>query len=111
MNAKTYLSDNHIVDNFIQTVNKSIADYYEINLPSLKCTELEVSVGNKYIKLSHNRSVWGFISRYDGMMKGFPIKKGDLLKPASYNSPAAHSRGNIIDGSAKYNVYGPNYLK
>jgi hypothetical protein len=54
--------------------------------------------------------VWGFISRYDGDYKGVPIKKGDLMKAASRDSPAKHSRGNIIDGTAAYGVWGVNYL-
>ena len=40
----------------------------------------------------------------------FGVLKGDLLKPASWKSPAKHSRGNIFDGSDKWNFYGPNYL-
>jgi hypothetical protein len=55
-------------------------------------------------------SVWGFISRYEGEYKGVPIKKGDLMKAASRDSPAKHSRGNIIDGTAAYGVWGVNYL-
>jgi hypothetical protein len=54
--------------------------------------------------------VWGFISRFDGDYKGVPIKKGDLMKAASRDSPAKHSRGNIIDGTAAYGVWGVNYL-
>tara|TARA_B110000238_G_scaffold143741_1_gene155038 strand:- start:590 stop:733 length:144 start_codon:yes stop_codon:yes gene_type:complete len=36
---------------------------------------------------------------------------GDLLKPASWSAPAKHARGNILNGSASYDSYGPNYLK
>lgn len=68
------------------------------------------SVGRKYIKLMCNGSVWGFISRVDGVNKGSKIKKGDLLKAASYSSPAKHSRGNIVDGTASYGEHGPTYL-
>jgi hypothetical protein len=55
--------------------------------------------------------VWGFISRYDGEYKELPIKKGDLLKAASRDTPAKHSRGSIIDGTARYGVYGVEYLR
>jgi hypothetical protein len=44
-------------------------------------------------------------------MKGSPIKKGDLLKPATWKAPAKHSRGNIIDGTAMWGEYGPSYIK
>jgi hypothetical protein len=67
-------------------------------------------VGTKFIKLIKDGSVWGFISRYEGEYKGVPIKKGDLMKAASRDSPAKHSRGNIIDGTAAYGVWGVNYL-
>jgi len=67
--------------------------------------------GNKFIKMMHGSSVWGFVSMVDGNHLGVPIKKGDLMKPASWKAPAKHSRGNIFDGTATYGMYGPNYLK
>jgi hypothetical protein len=111
MNAEQYLSQNHYVRDFVNEVNETIEAYYKLNLPNLQIKKIEVSVGNKYVKLIHGTSVWGFISRCDGMLKGFPVKKGDLLKPATWNSPAAHSRGNLIEGTATYTTYGPNYLR
>jgi hypothetical protein len=102
--------NNPIVDKFIEKVNFEIEDYYANHLSNLEPTKLTIKVGNKFIKILNGNYVWGFISRYDGDYKGVPIKKGDLLKAASYASPAKHSRGNIIDGTAKYGVYGVNYL-
>ena len=102
--------NNPIVNKFIEKVNLEIADYYATHLSNLTPKPLEMSVGNKFIKLISNGCVWGFISRYDGDYKGVPIKKGDLMKAASAASPAKHSRGNIIDGTAKYGVYGVTYL-
>lgn len=110
MNTETYLSNNPIVTKFLSEANALIKEYYEKNLPNLPITELEVSVGSKFIKLVHKTTVWGFISRHDEVYKGAPIKKGDLLKPASWASPAKHSRGSIVDGTARYGVYGPTYL-
>jgi hypothetical protein len=46
----------------------------------------------------------------DGEHLGAPIKKGDLMKAASWRAAAKHSRGNIFDGTAKYGMYGPKYL-
>ena len=43
------------------------------------------------------------------VLKGTLVCKGDLLKPL-VSTPAKHSRGNIFDGSDKWNYYGPNYL-
>ena len=107
--ALDYLNSNPIVNNFIEKVNSERKEYYEgINLR--KEPELVVEVGNKFIRLWSGNGCWGFISRVDGNLKGAPIKKGDLLKCASWKSPAKHARGNIIDGTAKYGVYGPDYL-
>lgn len=110
MNTETYLSNNPIVNSFINEVNQKIKEYYETNLSNSTPQQLKVSIGSKFIKLIHKNSVWGFISRYDGVYKGAPVKKGDLLKAASWASPAKHSRGSIIDGTAKYGVYGPTYM-
>ena len=108
--ALEYLSTNPIVATFIQKVNEERKAYYVNVGMSTKQTELTVEIGNKFIRLWDGTSCWGFISRVDGDLKGSPIKKGDLLKAASWKSPAKHARGNIIDGTAKYGVYGPEYL-
>jgi hypothetical protein len=102
--------NNPIVEKFVEKVNAKIKQYYETNLSNLTPNPMEISVGTKFIKLISNGSVWGFISRYDGDYKGVPIKKGDLMKAASRDAPAKHSRGNIIDGTARYGVYGVTYL-
>jgi len=108
--ALDYLKNNPIVANFITKVNDERKEYYEKSGHSTKKTELTVEIGNKFIRLWDDTSCWGFISRVDGDLKGSPIKKGDLLKCASWKSPAKHARGNIIDGTARYGVYGPEYL-
>jgi DNA-directed RNA polymerase len=110
MNTETYLENNPIVEKFIKKVNAEIEDYYSTHLSNLTPKPMEMRVGNKFIKLISNGSVWGFISRFDGDYKGVPIKKGDLMKAASRNAPAKHSRGNIADGTARYGVYGVQYL-
>ena len=64
----------------------------------------------KFIKIQNGSSVWGFDCMYDGHFQGLPVKRGDLMKPASWRAPAKHSRGNIFDGTAKYKWTGPEYL-
>ena len=109
--ALEYLKSNPIVANFIEKVNKERETYYS-HMQSMKGkTDLTVEIGNKFIRLWDGTSCWGFISRVDGDLKGSPIKKGDLLKAATWKAPAKHARGNIIDGTAKYGVYGPEYIK
>ncbi len=112
MNQKTidYLNNNPIVQNFLNTVNIQRKDYYVKADMLSQYREVTAEIGNKFIRLWCGNTCWGFISRVDGDLKGAPIKKGDLLKSASWKSPAKHARGNIIDGTARYGVYGPEYL-
>jgi hypothetical protein len=108
--AIDYLVANPIVKNFLDKVNAERKEYYEkADMPN-QYNELTVEIGNKFIRLWQGTGCWGFISRVDGDLKGSPIKKGDLLKAATWKAPAKHARGNIIDGSARYGVYGPEYL-
>jgi len=108
--AIDYLEANPIVKNFIKELNEFRKDYYvKADMPN-QWKELTVEIGNKFIRLWDGTGCWGFISRVDGDLKGSPIKKGDLLKAATWKAPAKHARGNIIDGTARYGVYGPEYL-
>jgi len=108
--AIDYLEANPIVKNFLDKVNAERKEYYEkADMPN-QYSELTVEIGNKFIRLWQGTGCWGFISRVDGDLKGSPIKKGDLLKAATWKAPAKHARGNIIDGTARYGVYGPEYL-
>lgn len=108
--AIDYLNGNPIVKEFINKLNAERKDYYvKANMPN-QWKELTVEIGNKFIRLWDGGTCWGFISRVEGDLKGSPIKRGDLLKPASWKAPAKHARGNIIDGTAKYGVHGPSYL-
>jgi hypothetical protein len=111
MKTEEYLDKNPIVKKFIDEVNEKIETYYKTNLSNLTFEPVKVTIGNKFIRIYHTTHIWGFISRFDGVYKGVPIRKGDLLKPANWSSPAKHSRGNIGDGTAKWAVYGPTYLK
>ena len=106
-----YLKSNPVVEKFITELNQTISTYYQQHLPNLTFEPVKVTVGNKFIAIEHNGARWGFISRFDGLYKGRAIRKGDLMKAASYKAPAAVSRGNITDGTARYGVYGPEYLR
>ena len=68
----------------------------------------EVKEGKKYIKIIRNSSVSAFISKVD--FKHF--KKGDVLKPANWNTPALNrARGNVFEQGYPMNWTGPLYLK
>ena len=96
---------------WLDSVNKYIADDYKKNFPSLEPKQLTYRKGRKFVKILDGTSVWGFVSMKQCVHKGSLVCVGDLLKAEGWNSPAKHSRGNIFDGSAKYTVYGPAYLK
>ena len=98
---------------WLKKVNEERKEYWDSNFSYKSYTPLIVEKGRKYIKLtdSINGSVWAFVSMIDGVNKGVLIKKGDLLKPASWKSPAKHSRGNIFDGTDSWEYHGPNYIK
>lgn len=61
------------------------------------------------------KSIYCFIALEDFETKGLGnVKKGDVLKPASYKAPAKHARGNVYDeknGLGTCNSYGPGYLR
>jgi hypothetical protein len=72
---------------------------------------LSISPGRKFDKVIHDNSVWGFVAKTDGMLKGIPYFVGDVFKAATWRAPAKHVRGSIFyDGSGWYSWTGPNYL-
>jgi hypothetical protein len=96
-------------EKWLKSVNDKLRPIHEAQFENLPYEELTYSKGKKYIKILAKRSVWGFVAMQDDPKKNQKI--GDLLKAASWNAPAKHSRGNIFDGTASYGPYGPNYLK
>ena len=92
-----------------------VADYKRINTNTTAIKEfangLGVSYGRKYIKITSNGSVWGFIVNTNNDKK---FQYGDILLPVSWSAPARNSaRGNVFDLNADSSVYwtGPGYLK
>ena len=77
-----------------------------------KKLDLELRPGRKFIKVVEGSRVWGFIAKVDGVHKGVPMLKGDILKAAGWSAPAKHSRGSIFDKEMhkSFSWTGPNYL-
>ena len=77
-----------------------------------KKMDLSLKPGRKFIKVVHNNSVWGCGAKVDGVHKGVPMLKGDILKAAGWSQPAKHSRGSIFDSemNKSFSWTGPNYL-
>ena len=71
---------------------------------------LYVKSGKKYDKVITGTSVWGFIAKEDGLLKGIPHKKGDVFKAAGWRARAKWARGSIFSGKKFYAWTGPNYL-
>lgn len=99
------------VECFMELVQNTVTEYFANNYSNLTVPTLSMRQGRSYYKLILDGSVWGFIVKNDGKVKGVAVKQGDLMKPAGMNAPAKHSRGNIINGTAKFSSYGPTYLK
>ena len=77
----------------------------------IKKANLYIKPGRKFDKIIHDNSVWGFVAKTDGVLKGIPYNVGDVFKAASWNAPAKHVRGTIFsDNTNWYQWTGPNYL-
>lgn len=94
---------------WLSKTNSELKTTYESNGHSV-WQPLVFQKGSKFIKIKHGTSVWGFVCMYDGEFQGAPVKKGDLMKAASWRAPAKHSRGNIFEGTERYKWTGPKYL-
>ena len=86
--------------------SESISPYHQEQLD--KWNEMtKITKGKKYIKIVHDNSVFAFVVQED--FKHF--KKGDVLKPASYQAPALNKpRGNVLSGNYDIRLTGPMYL-
>jgi len=83
------------------------SDYYQESVDAWD-SKTQIKEGPKYIKIVQENSVFAFVCKTD--FKQF--KKGDVLKPASYNAPALNQpRGNVLDGNYAVRWTGPLYLK
>ena len=71
---------------------------------------LHVRSGRKFDKVVTGTSVWGFIAKTDGVLKGIPYFVGDVFKAAGWRAPAKWARGSIFSGKKFYAWTGPNYL-
>ena len=71
---------------------------------------INVRSGRKFDKVVSNGSVWGFIAKTDGVLKGIPYFVGDVFKAAGWRAPAKHVRGTIFSSETNWFSWtGPNY--
>lgn len=98
------------IEEFDAQLESQIYDYYTTNFHRLTIPQVKIIAGKKFYKIVVGTSCWGFIARIPFVHKGIQLKKGDLMKAASWNAAAKHPRGNVIDGTAQYGPHGPVYL-
>ena len=61
------------------------------------CNGIRMTEGQKYYKIMTENSVHSFIVKKDSNLRGKDFKRGDMLKAASWASPALNcARGNIL---------------
>ena len=110
-NSKNGLSFNDALDNLLLQIQVSY-DNWGGNGGNGKTLDLKINNGRKFLKVIEGNRVWGFVANVDGIHKGVPMLKGDILKAAGWSAPAKHSRGSIFDKDMheSFSWTGPNYL-
>jgi len=108
-NSKNGLSFNDAMDNLLLQIQVAYDNWSKFNTKTL---DLTLKPGRKFIKVVEGNRVWGFVAKVDGVHKGVPMLKGDILKAAGWSAPAKHSRGSIFDKEMhkSFSWTGPNYL-
>lgn len=107
--TKNGLSFDKAMDTLLVKIQE---DYAKLGMKHRTKLDLELRPGRKFIKVVEGSRVWGFIAKVDGIHKGLPMLKGDILKAATWRAPAKHSRGSIFDKEMhkSFSWTGPNYL-
>ena len=107
-NKKVY---DKAVDILLEGIHTDYANWSNRSEASMKKVKLYIKPGRKFDKVVRDNSVWGFIAKTDGMLKGIPYFVGDVFKAAGWSSPAKHVRGSIFDYKNDWFQWtGPNYL-
>ena len=103
------LSFDKAMDSLLVKIQEAYDNWSRFNTKKL---DLTLKPGRKFIKVVEGNRVWGFIAKVDGLHKGLPMLKGDILKAAGWRAPAKHSRGSIFDKEMhkSFSWTGPNYL-
>ena len=109
--TKNGLSFDDAMDTLLVKIQENYDERY-MGSSVEKKLELSLKPGRKFIKVVEGSRVWGFIAKVDGVHKGIPMLKGDILKAATWRAPAKHSRGSIFDSEMhkSFSWTGPNYL-
>ena len=100
------------VDSLLEGIHADYASWSNHSgYDKIKKVSLYIKPGRKFDKVVRDNSVWGFIAKTDGMLKGIPYFVGDVFKAAGWRAPAKHVRGSIFDYKNDWFQWtGPNYL-
>ena len=109
--TKNGLSFDEAMDSLLVKIQEAYVNWHSPGLYTKKLV-LSLKPGRKFIKVVEGTRVWGFVAKVDGLHKGLPMLKGDILKAATWRAPAKHSRGSIFDSEMhkSFSWTGPNYL-
>lgn len=110
------------LDTFIARVQKCTDERFARDFPRLTPFKVTVDKGRKFHRIvktndggKGQRSVYCFVAVQDSTTKALgTIKRGDILKSATWKQPAKHVRGTIFsDTFDGYGVgdYGAHYLR
>jgi hypothetical protein len=99
-----------------QAAIKTFMEYLNTKFPEYQFT---FNMGEKYCKVVRCNSasplcVYCFIALGDSNTKTLgTVKLGDIMKPANWNTPAKHARGNVFDHTTFTcaGKYGMQYLR
>ena len=111
--TKNGLSFDEAMDSLLENIQADYDNFRDgTKYGSMKKMNLSLKPGRKFIKVVDGTRVWGFVAKVDGLHKGLPMLKGDILKAAGWRAPAKHSRGSIFDAEMhkSFSWTGPNYL-
>ena len=112
-NKGNNMNYNEAVNNLLENIKTDYANWTTWRTGITRFNRgIRIEDGKKYTKVIQGNSVWGFIAKADGVVKGVPCKKGDVFKAAGWRGPARYTRGNIFAENQNYFQWtGPNYLR
>jgi hypothetical protein len=112
MNEEMEVALDTLIDRIVEDYARYTKDFNNARVDQFHAG-LNILSGRKYIKVitgdtvDGQTSVWGFIVKEDGGK----FKRGDLLRAASWATPATNkARGNILKEDYSIQWTGPNYL-
>lgn len=103
------------LESFVDEVNEMIEEEWDYTYADAPVVSIDTG-GRSYVRLvkggkGHQNGMYCFVRKAENAAKGSRV--GDILKAASWKSPADHARGNIFDDNRMNAVttYGAVYMR